>query len=174
MKHPQLIVISGLPGSGKSTVSEGISKGLAIPVFSVDPIESAILRAGITKSFETGLAAYLVAETLAAANLKAGNSAIVDAVSGVKEAKQMWRELSTKLKARLVIIECTVSDKNQHQARIEKRVRNIHGIPEVTWDDVNKRAEEYIEWGEEKLVLDAINPQAVNISQAIEFVISRS
>jgi adenylate kinase family enzyme len=62
----KIIVVSGLPGSGKSTVAEGIAEQLMVPILSVDPIESSIIRSGITQSFETGLAAYLVAETLAA------------------------------------------------------------------------------------------------------------
>ena len=58
-----LIVLSGLPGTGKSAVADGIARALRLPVLSVDPLESAILQAGIPPSFETGLAAYLVAET---------------------------------------------------------------------------------------------------------------
>lgn len=60
-----LIVVSGLPGTGKSTIADGIARTRQTPVLSVDPIESAIVRAGIPASFETGLAAYLVAQTLA-------------------------------------------------------------------------------------------------------------
>ena len=42
-----LIVFSGLPGTGKSELAQRIGRRLRIPVLSVDPIESAILRAGI-------------------------------------------------------------------------------------------------------------------------------
>jgi hypothetical protein len=49
-----LIVLSGLPGTGKSTVADGIARALRLPVLSVDPLESAILRAGIAPSFKTG------------------------------------------------------------------------------------------------------------------------
>jgi len=174
MSNSKLIIICGLPGSGKSTISEALSRKLEIPVFSVDPIESSIIKSGIPKSFETGLAAYLVAETLAAANLQAGNSAIIDAVSGVIEAKQMWQALAKKLGVPLIIIECIVSNKNLHKTRIEERVRGIHGIPEVTWDDVDKREKEYIVWEEEKLILDAVNPLAENIKQALQYIASRS
>ena len=57
-----LIVLSGMPGTGKSAIADGIASARRAPVFSVDPIESEIVRAGIPASFETGLAAYLVAE----------------------------------------------------------------------------------------------------------------
>jgi len=174
MSNSKLIIICGLPGSGKSTISEALSRKLEIPVFSVDPIESSIIKSGIPKSFETGLAAYLVAETLAAANLQAGNSAIIYAVSGVIEAKQMWQALAKKLGVPLIIIECIVSNKNLHKTRIEERVRGIHGIPEVTWDDVDKREKEYIVWEEEKLILDAVNPLAENIKQVLQYIASRS
>ncbi|MEK7152947.1 MAG: zeta toxin family protein, partial [Patescibacteria group bacterium] len=43
MNTPKLIVMSGLPGSGKSTLSERVAAHLKLPIFSVDPIESAII-----------------------------------------------------------------------------------------------------------------------------------
>jgi adenylate kinase family enzyme len=40
--EPQkLIALAGLPGSGKCTLAEGLSRILSVPVFSVDPIEAA-------------------------------------------------------------------------------------------------------------------------------------
>ena len=60
----KVIVVSGLPGAGKSTVAESVAGELRLPIFSVDPIEASIIKSGIQRSFETGLAAYLVAEAL--------------------------------------------------------------------------------------------------------------
>ena len=57
----QLIVMAGLSGAGKSTIGEIVGARLGATVVSVDPIESAILRAGIDADQPTGLAAYLVA-----------------------------------------------------------------------------------------------------------------
>jgi predicted kinase len=150
------IVISGLPGTGKSTVAEGLAEKLKFPLFSVDPIESSIIKSGLIRSFETGLAAYLVAETLAAEQLKVGLSVIIDAVSGVQEARDMWHALSDKYNSRLIIIEC-VLDRDIHKKRIEARVRNMHGMPEVTWKNVENRRNEYLEWEEERLALDTSN-----------------
>ena len=53
----QLIVMAGLPGAGKSTIGEIVGARLGATVVSVDPIESAILRAGIDAHHPTGLAA---------------------------------------------------------------------------------------------------------------------
>lgn len=166
----KLIVIAGLPGSGKSTLSEAIAKKLCIPVFSVDPIESAVISSGFKQSFETGLAAYQVAAALAHEQLKLNISVIIDAVSPVIEARQMWQKLSTDHKARLIIIECINSDIELHQQRIEARVRNIQGIPEVTWEDVEKRRLEYLAWTEPRLTIDTAEDLDTNISKSLTYI----
>ena len=148
----KVLVVSGLPGSGKSTIAEDIANQLRLPIFSVDPIESSIIKSGIKRSFETGLAAYLVAEALADEQLDLGLSVIIDAVNPVQEARDMWQNLSHKHNAKLIIIEC-VLDRDLHKQRIESRVRNIHGIAEVTWSDVEDRRNEYLAWREERFNL---------------------
>lgn len=52
-----LVVVSGLPGTGKSTIADAVGRALSMPVFSVDPIEAAIWRSGVPASHETGVAA---------------------------------------------------------------------------------------------------------------------
>jgi shikimate kinase len=42
MTSQKLILVCGLPGSGKSTVGDGLSRSLSVPVFSIDPIEAAM------------------------------------------------------------------------------------------------------------------------------------
>jgi predicted kinase len=169
MKKSKLIIISGLPGSGKSTVAESLAAKLSVPLFSVDPIESAILKSGLKRSFETGLAAYLVAEALAGEQLKCGLSVIIDAVSPVQEARDMWHNLVRTHNATLIIIEC-VLERELHKKRIESRIRNMHGIPEVTWEDVENRRKTYLPWQEERLVLDTATTQEKNVKKALDYI----
>jgi len=165
----KVIVVSGLPGCGKSTLAEGLAKKLSLPIFSVDPIESAVIQSGFKRGFETGLAAYLVAEALAAEQLKLDISVIIDAVNPVQEARDMWKQLAGAHAAALTFIECTL-DRQIHRQRIEARVRNIEGIPEVTWQDVENRRGEYLEWHEERLILDTANPFENNLQQALKYL----
>jgi predicted kinase len=165
----QVIVVAGLPGSGKSTVANGLGGRLGLPVLSVDPIESAILASGIGRSFETGLAAYLVAQSLAAEQLRLGLSVVIDAVSPVEQARMMWRQLAAEHDAALTIIEC-ILDPEIHRSRIEARVRDLHGIPEVTWSDVEERRVEYAQWHEERHVLDTSRPVADVVAEAVATV----
>ena len=173
MSHPKLIVMSGLPGSGKSTIAEGVASKLGLPLFSVDPIESAIVESGVEKSFETGLAAYLVAKVLAAEQIKLGSSVIIDAVNAEEEGKNVWRDLAKECEVELLIIECSLSDAVIHQKRIESRVRNLHGISEVSWEKVEARREKYTEWKEPTLELDSLNPVDSNLQKAIQYIQSK-
>src|ERR1700716_3700755 len=109
-----LIVLSGLPGSGKSTLANGLSRALSIPVFSVDPIEAGMRRSGLAEA-QTGVAAYDVAQTLADEHLRLGHSVIIDAVNPVEAPRAAWRNLATKYRADLKIVECVCEDETVHR-----------------------------------------------------------
>ncbi|HKU18663.1 MAG TPA: AAA family ATPase [Candidatus Saccharimonadales bacterium] len=170
MNKPKLIVMSGLPGSGKSTLSERIAASLKIPVFSVDPIESAIIKAGIPKSFETGYAAYLVAEALAKEQIKLGNSVVIDAVNAENEAKQVWIDCATSLKISMVVIECMLKDASLHRKRLEARIRGLHGFDEITWERVQERRKAYTPWQRDVLTVEMSNGSDENLKVALDFI----
>ena len=153
MASQRLIVVAGLPGSGKSTVAEGLSRSLSVPVFSVDPIEAAMWRGGLARA-QTGIAAYGVAVALADEHLRLGHSVIVDAVNPVEAPRAAWRDLAAKYRAGLKIIECVCADEAVHRRRIEARIRSIDGMPEVTWARVLQRRAEYEPWTDQRLILD--------------------
>lgn len=169
MDTSKIVLVSGLPGSGKSTLAESLAAQTRFPLFSVDPIEAAIIKSGLPRSFETGLAAYLVAETLASEQLKCGLSVLLDAVNAVQEARDMWHNLAQQHHATLVIVEC-VLEGAIHKARIEARVRNMYGIPEVSWEDVENRQKEYLPWHEERLVLDTTQAHEENVKKALAYI----
>jgi len=85
-----LVVMSGLPGAGKSAIADAVGREIGAPVLSVDPVEAAIWRCGIPPSFETGVAAYEVAAVLAEHQLALGLKVITDSVSSLEVARNMW------------------------------------------------------------------------------------
>jgi predicted kinase len=166
----RLIVVSGLPGSGKSTLAEGISRKLAIPVFSIDPIEAAMWRGGLAKA-ETGIAAYEVAIALADEHLRLGHSVIADAVNPVEAPRAAWRNLAAKHRADLKIIECVCTDEAVHRRRVEARVRAIDGMPEVTWARVLQRRAEYEAWTDRRLMLDtSLATPEILLAKALDYL----
>jgi predicted kinase len=129
---PTLIVLSGLPGSGKSVLAESLSRALSVPIFSIDPIETAMWRAGLAKT-ETGVAAYEVAQALADEHLRLRHSVIVDAVNPAEAPRAAWRNLAAKHRVSLKIIECACSDETMLRQRIESRVHSTAATHELTW-----------------------------------------
>jgi predicted kinase len=166
----KLVVLSGLPGSGKSMLAEGISRSLSLPVFSIDPIEAAMWRGGLAKA-DTGIAAYEVAIALANEHLRLGYSVIADAVNPVEAPRAAWRSLAAKHRADLKIIECVCVDEAVHRRRIEARVRAIDGMPEVTWERVLQRRAGYEAWTDTRLILDtSIESPAKLLAAALSYL----
>lgn len=172
-----LIVMAGLPGAGKSTIGQVLGGRLGMRVISVDPIESAILRAGIDSDQPTGLAAYLVAEMHAEGALEGGRSIIVDAVNAVNPAREQWVNLAARYQEPLKFIEVICSDADLHRSRIEARERALPHL-ELTWNAVEQSLEGYAEWSGPsaaiaRITLDSVEPLGVNVDRALAFVESR-
>jgi predicted kinase len=166
----KLIVLSGLPGSGKSVLAEGLSRSLSVPVFSIDPIEAAMWRGGLAKA-QTGIAAYDVAIALADEHLRLGHSVIADAVNPVEAPRAAWRNLAAKYRAELRIIECICADEAEHRRRIEAWVRSIDGMPEITWARVLERRAEYEAWADARLTLDtSVDVPERLLAEALNYV----
>jgi predicted kinase len=119
-----LVVMAGLPGAGKSAVAQELARALGCAVLSVDPVEAAMWQAGVSRREPTGLAAYVVAEALAAEQLALGHDVVIDAVNGVEPARDQWRRLAERAGAALRFIEVRCSDEEEHRRRLEGRARD--------------------------------------------------
>jgi predicted kinase len=171
------IVMAGLPGTGKSTVALAVGTQLGLPIVSVDPIESAILSAGIDAGQPTGLAAYLVAEVIADSVLSSpASGVIVDAVNAVEPAREQWVNLAARHGERRVrFVEVICSDESIHRARLEARGRQLAHIAEPTWHAVEQSLDEWEQWGGAsgalpRITVDSVLPLEVIVDQVISFV----
>lgn len=165
-----LIAMAGLPASGKSAVAEDLGRALGCAVLSVDPVEAAMWRAGVSRSEPTGLAAYMVVEALAAEQIPLGHDVIVDAVNGVEPAREQWRQLAARLAVDLAFIEVICGDEREHQRRLAHRQRRIDGFPEPTWASVQQRRAEAPPWTDDRLTLDSMNPREGNVRAALAYL----
>ncbi|MEV1130836.1 ATP-binding protein [Agromyces sp. NPDC049794] len=171
----QLVVMAGLPGAGKSTIAEIVGARLGATVVSVDPIESAILRAGIDADQPTGLAAYLVAEQIAEKELESGRTVIVDAVNAAEAARLQWRDLADRTEVRLRVIEVVCSDERLHRERLEKRERRLPHLDETTWRAVEQSLEGYAAWtgpssALPRVTIDSVGSLGANVDSALAFI----
>ncbi|MFE5209276.1 AAA family ATPase [Streptomyces sp. NPDC056600] len=165
-----LIVMAGLPAAGKSSVAERLGRVLPAAVVSVDPVEAAMWRAGVDRGQPTGLAAYLVAESVADGLLSLGQSVIIDAVNAVEAARAQWRVLAERHSTPVAFIEVVCSDRRVHRRRLESRSRGIVGFGELGWEAVEQRRAEYEPWTRQRLVLDSVTDLDSNVTTAQEYL----
>lgn len=171
-----LIVTAGLPGAGKSTIAEVVANRLGVSVLSVDPIESAILAAGIDADQPTGLAAYLVAERLAESELAAGRGVIIDAVNAVEPAREQWVRLAAEQKTPVRFIEVVCTDPELHRERLEARSRRLADDAGSSASyAVEQSLEEWEPWtgasaAIPRITIDSAQPLGVNVEQALAFL----
>lgn len=169
VRVPELVVMAGLPGSGKSTIGQIVAGRVKAALISVDPIEAAILRAGIDDDQPTGLAAYLVAEAMAEQTLQSGYSVVVDAVNAVEPARLQWRELAQRCDVALHVIETVCMDEELHRERLDKRAGTVAAYA------VEQSTEEYAEWkgvsaSIPRVTLDTARPLGANVEAALAFL----
>jgi predicted kinase len=141
-----LLVVSGLPGTGKSAVAAGLAARLGAVHLSIDPIEDALLGAGLPRSWETGVAAYEAARVMAEQNLGLGRAVVVDAVNDSEPARQTWRTAAAHAGAGLVFVLLVLDDEAEHRRRLAGRVRALTHVPEPPWDEVRARSAAYEPW----------------------------
>lgn len=165
-----LIVIAGLPGSGKSTMAGDLGRALNCAVLGVDQAEAAMWCAGVSASGPTHHAAYLVVGALAAEQLFLGHDVIVDAVNGPESARAQWRDLAGQMgvELRFIVVEC--GDDDVYRDRVEHRMRDIDGFPEPTWEGVLRRRAEFPPWTDERLTIDSVNSREANLQAALEYL----
>jgi predicted kinase len=143
-----LVVVSGLPGVGKTTIARELVRVTGALFLRVDSIEQALRNAGYQVQGEGYTVAYAVAED----NLRLGRIVVADCVNPWPLTRAAWRSVAARARARALEVEIVCSDKDEHKRRVEARTPDIpaHELP--TWQDVAER--DYHPWDREILVID--------------------
>ena len=170
---PAVILFTGLPGTGKSTLAEKLARTIGAPAFAGDwlmgglkPAHAAIAQL----DREQYLAAWFsLLRTLVVRQLMLDQSAVVDDLVSDPQLT-LWRETADRFGARLYVIECVCSDEALHRTRIEGRVRGIPGWHEVGWDHVERMRAELIPLAGDRLSLDAVEPVVDNFRRVMAYI----
>lgn len=161
-----LVLMSGLPGVGKSTIASELGRLLPAAVLSVDHIEDAMLRAGLAPSFETGVAAYEVGAAVAQEQLALGHSVIADAANHLEVGRDIWRRAARAHEALIRVVHVECSDL-AHQQRLRQRNRGLSHFPEPTWVEVEQRRPQVEPWSSDVLVVDSAEPLDATIAECL-------
>ncbi|WP_168122424.1 AAA family ATPase [Paenibacillus sp. HB172176] len=144
-----LYIFSGLPGSGKTTLSSALARQLRAVYLRVDVVEQAMREAGTSIEGPEG---YMVCYAVASQNLQLGLDVIADTVNPIHITRQAWRNAAISIEASFVEIEVICSDEQEHRHRVESRAADIPGFVLPTWDQVRNR--KYERWDRERIVID--------------------
>lgn len=135
----RLLVISGLPGVGKTAVAVAVAQRLGATHLSIDTVEEALLAAGASPGWETGVAAYETGRERAEVRLGEGGDVVVDAVNDSEAARETWRTASRNTGASLAFVVLACSDRAEHRSRLSDRQRGFSHVGEPTWEQVLAR-----------------------------------
>ena len=162
-----LIVISGLPGVGKTTLAAALARRIRSTHVSVDAIEDALLSAGCEPGWTTGVAAYEAARAAAEQNLALGQTVVVDAVNDSDGARQTWRRAATSTGAVLRFVLLRPPRPEEHQRRLRDRTRPLLHVPEPSWDRVVERALAYEPWSDPLIEVSAQETVAALVERLV-------
>ncbi|GAA4737164.1 AAA family ATPase [Amnibacterium soli] len=151
----RLIVLSGPPGIGKSTVADAVAALHPAVRLSIDDVEEAMRACGLAAR-QTGVAAYEVVRAAAEQNLAQGLDVVVDAVNDSEPARGTWRRAAAATGAALLQIVLVIDDAATHRTRLEGRTRPFVHLAEPAWDAVVVARPD--RWGPGVLRLDAAHP----------------
>lgn len=152
-----LYIFSGLPATGKSTLSSMLARELRAVYLRVDVVEQAMRDAGAKVDGPEG---YIVCYALASQNLRLGLNVIADTVNPIPITREAWRNAAESVKAPFVEIEVVCSDENEHRQRVETRAVDIPGLVLPAWEQVIHR--EYDVWDRERIVIDTAHQTAAD------------
>ncbi|MGV6395952.1 AAA family ATPase [Pseudomonas caspiana] len=162
-----LIVFSGLPGTGKTTIAKQLAVTTGAVYLRIDAIEQAIRNSGALAG-DVGRSGYMVANELALSNLRLGRTVIIDCVNPVMESRVTWSEIASNSDVRLANIQVICSDTDEHRRRVEARTADIPGLTPPTWESV--QSHEYEPWADAPFCIDTAQMSA---AQAVVVITKR-
>ncbi|MHC9294710.1 AAA family ATPase [Mycobacterium sp. LTG2003] len=151
-----LVVLSGLPGVGKTTVARRVSERLGAAHLRIDTIEAAMVRSGLVAAAggwdNAPDAGYQVAYSVATDLLRAGHDVIADSVNPLAVTRRAWAAVAGEVNAVAIDIEIVCSDSDLHRERVETRTSDLDGLVVPTWEQVMGRR--YEPWSTPVLRVD--------------------
>jgi aminoglycoside phosphotransferase family enzyme/predicted kinase len=176
----RLILVGGGPGTGKSTLAEGVGSAMRSPVLSSDEIRKEL--AGITHEtravaepdsgiYTADMTERTYAELLdeAASLLAHGETVVCDASWSSGEHRAAAREVGARLGADVVEIECGL-DPAVAKERIVRRSASPWTVSDATPEIVDHMASIHDPWPEAKMIDTSVPAQTCR-AQALRHVL---
>ena len=156
------MLCTGVPGTGKTTLAEAITKEHHAALLNWDWMMSAVrvfpevwetLANDADQRRDVG---YTLMSRMLEYRLRLGQSSVLDCVARPRAVRQ-WNELCDRYNTPFIGVECVLPDEAEHRGRIEGRDRAIPGWDELEWAFVANSRAIYEPLKEPKLTINATN-----------------
>ena len=158
-----LIILSGLPGVGKTTIARELARRLEAVHIRIDSIEHAL--SGLGRPLDDR--GYRVGYAVAFDNLRLGRRVIADSVNPLPTTRASWRAVAQRAETPARDVEIRCSDPLEHRRRVEARTPDIAGMRLPTWTEVVSR--DYRPWDRDRIVVDT---SRMDVDDSIEAILA--
>jgi predicted kinase len=156
-----LVLISGLPGTGKSTMARVAGQALGAPVLGHDwamsglrpfpEVQETLDAMGLRGHRGVG---WSLLWAMARSQLRLGSSVVLDGVAREPEVKGT-RQVALEEGAGSLVVMTSCGDAGLHRSRVESRQRGIPNWYELDWDQVERARSLWVAPNGLDLVLEA-------------------
>jgi len=172
------ISITGLQGTGKTTLAEALGLALDAVVFSRDPLMDVLIAGGIPLESEAaavvgahgvGQLGYELQTALLREQLRMGRSVVLECVVG-REIRAEWERVAVDQGARYWLIDTICSDVALHRRRFTDRAPIQRGDWVLSWETVEANRDRYRLHPDAAFVADSALPLAANVNAIVDLM----
>ena len=166
--QPTLTIFSGLPGTGKSTLSDYLARELRWPLLRIDDVAGNVPTDADYHFWDEKI---LVLLTIAEEQLKLGVNVIADSVF-MGADRLHAQEIASKHGASFRPVYCYVSSEKLWEQRVTKRSKSVQDFNVATWEQIQHQRQWFAPWQTgTALFVDAVEPVEKNYTKVFEFVV---
>src|SRR5215207_787024 len=162
-----LVIFSGLPGTGKSTLASQLARQLHWPLLCIDDVVGDIPENPGISFWDSKVAILL---RLVEVQLELGLSVIVDSVFMNMDSHHA-QALARKQGARFCPIHVFISDEHVWEQRVNARYEEVNNRDVATWERIQHQRERFRAWEPgTALFIDSLNLFDRNYENVLDFV----
>lgn len=161
-----LVLICGLPGTGKSTIANALARKIEATVLRTDEIRKELFREPRYSEEEKELV-YRATFLIAAYLLKSRRNVIIDGTFYRRAIRKRIYEIAGETKSRLKIVEC-VAPEYIIRRRMESRARRMNLLSDADYEVYKKIKNEFEPIQREHIIIDTSKDPERNLKELYE------